>query len=51
MGRIAALVPEFCSEGPVLGQNTDDDIYGAKGDWNFQISLLVINPDGTDPLW
>ena len=29
LGRIAALMPEFCSEGPALGQNTydgDDDI-------------------------
>ena len=25
LGRIVALVPEFCSEGPALGQNTDDD--------------------------
>ena len=25
LGRIAVLVPEFCSEGPALGQNTDDD--------------------------
>ena len=24
LGRIAAFVPEFCSEGPALGQNTDD---------------------------
>ena len=24
-GRIAALVPEFCSDGPALGQNTGDD--------------------------
>ena len=28
LGTIAALVPEFCSEGPALRQNTtDDDIY------------------------
>ena len=25
LGRIAALVPAFCSEGPALGQNTDYD--------------------------
>ena len=25
LGEIAALVPEFCSEGPALGRNTDDD--------------------------
>ena len=25
LGRIATLAPEFCSEGPALGQNTDDD--------------------------
>ena len=25
LDRIAALVPEFCSEGPALEQNTDDD--------------------------
>ena len=25
VGRISALVPEFWSEGPVLGQDIDDD--------------------------
>ena len=33
LGRIAALLPD-CSEGPALGQNTDDDY-----EYNIHISL------------
>ena len=30
LGRIAALVPEFSSEGPALGQNTNYDDEGLQ---------------------
>ena len=48
LSRTAAFVVDF-SEGPALGQNTDD-IYmrEATGDWDFRISDLVKNHDGTD---
>ena len=50
LGRTAALVPEFAVKDLPLGQNTYDDTHTneVKGDWDFRISDLVKNPDGTD---
>ena len=41
LGRIAALVPEFWSEGPALGQNTDD-IHMVQGRVRADLSDLFV---------
>ena len=49
--RIAALVPEFAVKDLPLDRTLMMMIHinlGAKGDWDFRISDLVKNPDGTD---
>ena len=52
LGRIAALVPMFAVKDLPLGRTLMMMmiyiIKGAKGDWDFRISDLVKNPDGTD---
>ena len=51
MGRIAALVPEFSMKDLPLGRTLMMMIQkGAKGNWDFPISYLIRNPDGTDIL-
>ena len=50
LGRTADLVPEFAVKDVPLGRTLMMIIYslGTKGDWDFRISDLVKNPDGTD---
>ena len=49
LGRIA-LVPEFAVKDLLLGRTLMVVMFnqGVKGNWDFQISDLVKNPDGTD---
>ena len=46
-------LPGYKREIDVENSETLMQLRGAKGDWDFQISGLVKNPDGTDiwPLW
>ena len=54
LGRIATLVPEFAVKDLPLGRTLMMMMmmmicnWGAKGVWDFRISALVKNPDGTD---
>ena len=52
LGRIAALVPAFAVTDLPLDRTLMMMMmmiaYGAKGDWDFRISDLFKNPNGTD---
>ena len=45
VGSISRIVPYKM---PKSGTSTNNCRPGAKGDWDFRISDLVKNPDGTD---
>ena len=62
-GKTAALVPEFaveylpsvelqprflCLQNTLMTITSSGEKLGAKGDWDFRISDMIKNPDGTD---
>ena len=48
LSRISGFVPEFAVKDLPLGRTLMMIfIMGAKGDWDFRISDVVKNPDGT----